>query len=107
MASMAPLSLICLSPLASMILSAFFAGPHGLEHVLGDLAGDGVVLNALEHAGQHASGYRAVCPAPARSLLTAPENSPITQLAEFGSLCLDHGLVEIGHWALAASTPAS
>jgi hypothetical protein len=51
---MAPLSVTCLRPRFSMTLvgGAFTAG-HGLEaRYLGDFAGDGVVLDALQHAAQ-------------------------------------------------------
>ena len=45
--------MICLRPLASMTSSAAaLARPHRLEHFLGDLAGDRVVLDAVEQPAE-------------------------------------------------------
>jgi hypothetical protein len=40
-ASMAPVSVTCFMPRASTICRVAAFGPDDLEHVLGDLAGDG------------------------------------------------------------------
>ena len=51
--SIAPASEICLQALRPMIASALaFAGPHGVEDFLGDLAGDGAVGDALQQRAQ-------------------------------------------------------
>jgi hypothetical protein len=58
-----------------------FAGPHGLEHLLGDLAGEGVVLDAGDQAGE-LLGARPGCRRCRRSsLFSAAASAPLTQLA--------------------------
>ena len=56
------LSVICLRPFASMIASAPPPlGPHGLEDLLGDLAGDRVVVDAREQRRQSVGGTTRLC----------------------------------------------
>ncbi len=86
-----------------MIASALRAlGPHRLEHFLGDLAGDRVVHDARRAARRARPPPRGSARSRGSSRLSAPESSPITQLAaSFGwppSRAHD-GLVVVGEFA--------
>ena len=68
--SIAPVSVICLQALRlddGVGVLAF--GPHGLEHFLGDLAGDGVVGDARQQPGEARRVDAAIAPISRLSLV--------------------------------------
>ena len=81
--SIAPASEICVRPFAAMIASAspLLAGPHRVEHVLRDLAGDRAVARCASAGRRAAPADTGACAMSSLALLSAADSSPSIQLA--------------------------